>query len=46
MVKVSRVNLEDHIGDVIRKARAMSNVTPAAAANAAGVSESELGKIE
>jgi len=40
------MNLEDHWGDVIRKARAMSNVTPAAAAAAAGISEAELAAIE
>jgi hydroxyacylglutathione hydrolase len=40
------VNLEDHLGDVIRKARAMSNVAPAAAAQAAGLSEADLGALE
>ena len=39
------MNLEDHVGDVIRKARAMRNVS-AAAANAAGLSESELAAVE
>lgn len=40
------VNLEDHLGDIIRKARAMSNVSTAAAAKAAGLSETELGSLE
>jgi hydroxyacylglutathione hydrolase len=42
----SGVNLEDHLGDIIRKARAMSNVSPAAAATAAGISEAELSALE
>jgi hydroxyacylglutathione hydrolase len=41
-----RMNLEDHLGDIIRKARAMSNVSTAAAAGAAGISESELSALE
>jgi glyoxylase-like metal-dependent hydrolase (beta-lactamase superfamily II) len=40
------VNLEDHLGDIIRKARAMSNVSASAAAAAAGVSEAELSALE
>jgi hydroxyacylglutathione hydrolase len=40
------MNLEDHLGDIISKARAMSGVAPAAAARAAGLSESELAEIE
>lgn len=40
------MNLEDHIGDVIHKARAMSNVPAAAAAAAAGISENELSMLE
>ena len=40
------VNLEDHVGDIIRKARAMSNVSTAAAAKAAGISEAELSALE
>ena len=40
------MNLEDHIGDIIRKARAMSSITPAAAAKAAGLSEAELSQLE
>jgi len=40
------VNLEDHPGDIIRKARAMSNVSTAAAARAAGISEAALSALE
>jgi hydroxyacylglutathione hydrolase len=40
------VHLEDHLGDIIRKARAMSGVAPEAAANAAGVSPAELARLE
>jgi len=40
------VQLEDHLGDIIRKARAMTNVTSAAAATAAGISEKELAALE
>src|SRR3954469_11287661 len=40
------MNLEDHAGDVIRKARAMVNVSAADAAQAAGVTESELAALE
>jgi len=43
---VSRVNLEDHLGDIIRKARGMSNVSTATAASAAGISEAELAALE
>jgi glyoxylase-like metal-dependent hydrolase (beta-lactamase superfamily II) len=42
----SGVNLEDHVGDIICKARAMSNVSTAAAAKTAGISEAELSKLE
>jgi hydroxyacylglutathione hydrolase len=41
-----RVNLEDHLGDIIRKARAMSNVSATAAAKAAGLAEAELAAVE
>ena len=41
-----RVNLEDHPGDIIRKGRAMSGVSAAAAARAAGISETELAALE
>lgn len=40
------VNLEDHFGDIIRKARAMSHVPAAAAATAAGISQTELAALE
>ena len=40
------MNLEDHLGDIIRKARAMSNVSAAAAARAAGLTEPELAALE
>src|ERR1051326_3664986 len=40
------MNLEDHIGDILRKARTAANVTSSAAAQAAGVSESDLLSLE
>ena len=40
------MNLEDHIGDILGKARAMSGVSAAAAAAAAGISETELTALE
>jgi glyoxylase-like metal-dependent hydrolase (beta-lactamase superfamily II) len=40
------VQLEDHPGDLVAKARAMSGVTPAAAAAAAGISEADLTALE
>ncbi len=40
------MNLEDHLGDILRKARAMSNVTADAAATAAGLSAAELASLE
>jgi len=40
------MQLEDHVGDIIRKARAMSGVSTAAAAIAAEISESDLAAIE
>ena len=40
------MNLEDHIGDIIRKARGMSGVSASAAAAAAGISEAELTALE
>jgi glyoxylase-like metal-dependent hydrolase (beta-lactamase superfamily II) len=43
---VFSVNLEDHLGDIIRKGRAMSGVSVSAAANAAGISEAELSALE
>jgi len=40
------MNLEDHLGDVIRKARSMRNVPSGAAATAAGISLAELAALE
>lgn len=40
------MNLEDHVGDIIRKARAMSQVSAASAAQAAGLTEAELAALE
>ncbi len=40
------MNLEDHVGDIIRKARAMSNVPLEAAATAAGLTAAELAALE
>ena len=40
------MNLEDHLGDIIRKARGMSKVSAAAAARAAGLTEAELATLE
>jgi hydroxyacylglutathione hydrolase len=40
------MNLEDHLGDIIRKARVISNVSSAVAAKAAGISEAELSALE
>ena len=40
------MNLEDHLGDIIRKARAMSDVSAAAAGAAAGLTEAELAALE
>ena len=40
------MQLEDHAGDIIRKARTMSGVSAAAAAAAAGISETELATFE
>jgi len=45
-VTVCKMNLEDHLGDIIRKARAMTNVPAAPAAQAAGLTEAELAKLE
>jgi glyoxylase-like metal-dependent hydrolase (beta-lactamase superfamily II) len=39
------MNLEDHLGDIIRKARDMSRIS-AAAASAAGITESQLTALE
>jgi glyoxylase-like metal-dependent hydrolase (beta-lactamase superfamily II) len=40
------MNLEDHLGDVIRKSRAMTKVSATDAAKAAGLSEGELLALE
>jgi hydroxyacylglutathione hydrolase len=40
------MNLEDHLGDIIGKARAMNNVSKTAAATAAEISEGELATLE
>jgi glyoxylase-like metal-dependent hydrolase (beta-lactamase superfamily II) len=40
------MNLEDHVGDVIRKGRAMSNVSTEAATTAAGLTAVELAALE
>lgn len=40
------MNLEDHLGDIVRKARAMSGISATVAAKAAGLSESELSALE
>src|SRR5690349_7908890 len=40
------MNLEDHLGDIIRKARAMSNVAPEAAARASGLSAGDFAALE
>ncbi|MFM2293979.1 MAG: hypothetical protein RLZZ350_392 [Verrucomicrobiota bacterium] len=40
------MNLEDHLGDTLRKARAMTGVSAAAAARTAGISEAELTALE
>jgi hydroxyacylglutathione hydrolase len=45
-ITVLAVNLEDHLGDIIRKARTMTNVSAAAAAGAAGLTEAELSALE
>ena len=40
------MNLEDHLGDIIRKARVMTNTAVAAAAKAGGLTEQELAVLE
>ena len=44
--KLRGMNLEDHLGDIIRKARRAANVSPDVAAKAAGISVEELGALE
>lgn len=38
--------LEDHLGDIVRKARMASNVSPEAAVQAAGIDAAKLGALE
>lgn len=45
-VESTFMNLEDHVGDIIRKARKAANVTEDAAAKAAGISTAELAALE
>ncbi len=40
------MNLEDHLGDIVRKARSMMNVSANVAAKAAGLTEAELSTLE
>ena len=40
------MNLEDHLGDIIRKARAMTNIPTGAAAKAADLTENELAGLQ
>jgi hydroxyacylglutathione hydrolase len=40
------MNLEDHLGDIVRKARTMSNVSADAAARAAGLTPDQLEALE
>jgi glyoxylase-like metal-dependent hydrolase (beta-lactamase superfamily II) len=40
------MNLEDHLGDILSKARQAANVSPSAAAKAAGLSEAEYLSVE
>jgi glyoxylase-like metal-dependent hydrolase (beta-lactamase superfamily II) len=40
------MNLEDHVGDIVRKARMMSGVSNAAGARAAGLSSAEFSELE
>jgi glyoxylase-like metal-dependent hydrolase (beta-lactamase superfamily II) len=40
------MNLEDHLGDIIRKGRKSANIPAEAAAKAAGLTEAELGALE
>jgi len=40
------MNLEDHLGDIIRKARKAANVAPETAAKAAGIPVEELSALE
>jgi hydroxyacylglutathione hydrolase len=40
------MNLEDHIGDIIRKGRTAANISPEAAAKAAGLTDAEFKTLE
>lgn len=40
------MNLEDHLGDIVRKARGMSQIAPEAAAQAAGLTREQLEAFE
>jgi glyoxylase-like metal-dependent hydrolase (beta-lactamase superfamily II) len=40
------MNLEDHLGDIIRKARAMTGISTADAARAAGLNEADFSALE
>jgi glyoxylase-like metal-dependent hydrolase (beta-lactamase superfamily II) len=40
------MNLEDHLGDIIRKARGMSGIAAGIAARAAGISEADLAALQ
>ena len=40
------MNLEDHVGDIIRKARSMSKVSATTAGRAGGLEEAELAALE
>jgi glyoxylase-like metal-dependent hydrolase (beta-lactamase superfamily II) len=40
------MNLEDHLGDIIRKGRMMNNTSATVAARAAGLTETELSALE
>jgi len=40
------MTLEDHLGDIIRKARTAANVSPNSAAQAAGINTAELAELE
>ncbi len=46
LANVANVTLEDHLGDVIRKARAMSGVSSEVAAQASGLTTAELAALE
>jgi hydroxyacylglutathione hydrolase len=45
-VSLTGMNLEDHLGDIIRKARTMSNVSASDTARTAGLTEAELAALE